>query len=212
MTEKKEPKQRILEAATALFAQKGYTAVGIREIGKEADVNISMISYYFSGKSGILKTILDEYFERYFHVISVVNDDNLSGEECVRALVHNLVSFARENTELIMVVEGVIPLELPEIDEEKGEKLLQMMNMRGEFVARFGLAPDDVFAAGIFGPILTDVIFAKFRRMPVIKKLSPFEIDDAMYERYAEAVADLFLYGITGIKDLRKKAENENDR
>ena len=102
--EAKDPKQRILEKATSLFAQKGYAAVGVREIAKSADVNISMISYYFDGKAGVLKTILEEYFERYFHVINVVDGESLSAEESVRALVHNLVSFARENMELIIVI------------------------------------------------------------------------------------------------------------
>ena len=36
-------KQRILDIAIVLFAQKGYSAVGVREIAKEANVNVSMI-------------------------------------------------------------------------------------------------------------------------------------------------------------------------
>ncbi len=210
--EAKDPKQRILEKATSLFAQKGYAAVGVREIAKSADVNISMISYYFDGKAGVLKTILEEYFERYFDVLSIVDDESLSAEECVRTLVHKLVDFARENIELIMVVENLIPLELPEIDETKNERLRQMMKMRGGFVARFGMDPDDVFSTGTFGPILTDIIFAKFRRMPVIKRMIPFEIDDAMYERYADTIADLFLYGIIGITNPGREDNNEDDR
>ena len=41
------PRQKILEAAISLFAKKGYTGVGVREIAKIAKVNISMISYYY---------------------------------------------------------------------------------------------------------------------------------------------------------------------
>ncbi|MFC1716029.1 TetR family transcriptional regulator [Candidatus Poribacteria bacterium] len=206
--ETKKPKQRILEAATSLFAQKGYAAVGVREIAKKADVNISMISYYFNGKAGILGIILEEFFGHYFHVLSVVDDESLSAEECVRTLAHSLVNFARENMELIIIFENVIPLELHEIDEVRDSNLRQMMDMRSRLVARFGIDPDDIFSVGTFGPMLTDIIFAKSRRIPVIKRLSPFMIDDAMYERYAEAVADLFLYGITGITDLNKEINN----
>ncbi len=197
--ETKDPKQRILETATSLFAQKGYTAVGVREIAKNADVNISMISYYFNGKAGILEVILEEFSNHYFEVLSIADDESLSAEECVRTLTHELVGFARENIELIMIVENLIPLELPETDKIKNRKLRQMMDIRGKFVARFGMDPDDIFSVGTFGPVITDIIFAKFRRMPVIEKLTPFKIDDAMYERYADAIADLFLYGITGI-------------
>ena len=55
----KAAKQRIFEAALALFARKGYAAVGVREIAKHANVNISMINYYYGEKAGILKAIID---------------------------------------------------------------------------------------------------------------------------------------------------------
>jgi len=57
-----DPKLRIIDVATELFAQKGYAAVGVREIAKDAEVNISMISYYFGGKVGLLKYIIEEFF------------------------------------------------------------------------------------------------------------------------------------------------------
>ena len=43
-------KARILEAATALFARKGFDGTSIREICKTANVNLCMISYYWGGK------------------------------------------------------------------------------------------------------------------------------------------------------------------
>ena len=43
-------KDKILKSAAKLFAQKGFDGVSIREICKDADVNICMVSYYFGGK------------------------------------------------------------------------------------------------------------------------------------------------------------------
>ena len=39
-------KEKILKAAIKLFAEKGFDGTSIREICKEAEVNICMISYY----------------------------------------------------------------------------------------------------------------------------------------------------------------------
>ena len=61
----KEPKQRILDAVIALFAQKGFAGNGVREITKEANIKIAMISYYFEGKVGILKAVIEEFFDQY---------------------------------------------------------------------------------------------------------------------------------------------------
>ena len=82
------PKNRILAAAISLFAQKGFAAVGVREIAAEAGVNIAMISYYFDGKVGILKEILEEFFRRYFMVFKGVDDEKKAPEDCVRELIH----------------------------------------------------------------------------------------------------------------------------
>ncbi len=43
-------KERILAAAEALFAEKGYDAVTIREITAKARCNLSLVYYYFGGK------------------------------------------------------------------------------------------------------------------------------------------------------------------
>ena len=57
-------KQRILDSATKLFAQKGYDGVGIREICKDANANICMISYFWGGKQELYKGIVDNLIEK----------------------------------------------------------------------------------------------------------------------------------------------------
>ena len=62
--EKAKSKQRILNSATKLFAQKGYDGVGIREICKEANANICMISHFWGGKQELYKGIIDNLIEK----------------------------------------------------------------------------------------------------------------------------------------------------
>ena len=57
-------KEKILAAATKLFAQKGFDGVSIREICKEADVNICMISYYWGVKKELYQGIIEDLLER----------------------------------------------------------------------------------------------------------------------------------------------------
>ncbi|ATE66300.1 TetR/AcrR family transcriptional regulator [Rhizorhabdus dicambivorans] len=44
------PRDRILRAAEHLFAVKGLHGAGLREIAREADVNVNLITYYFRTK------------------------------------------------------------------------------------------------------------------------------------------------------------------
>lgn len=53
----------ILAKAEKLIALKGFTATSIREIAKEAGVNIAMISYYFGSKEKLLENLLQTRME-----------------------------------------------------------------------------------------------------------------------------------------------------
>ncbi|HJW08453.1 MAG TPA: CerR family C-terminal domain-containing protein [Holophagaceae bacterium] len=53
MKAEQDPKSRLIEAAVRLFAEKGFDAVGIREIAHLADVNSAAVSYHFGGKEGL---------------------------------------------------------------------------------------------------------------------------------------------------------------
>lgn len=53
-----DAKSHILNTSVQLFSTQGYKETTIRNISKVACVNISMISYYFGGKDGILKEIV----------------------------------------------------------------------------------------------------------------------------------------------------------
>ena len=52
-------KEQIVKAATELFADSGYARVSIRDIAEKADVNSAAISYYFGGKDGLYREILE---------------------------------------------------------------------------------------------------------------------------------------------------------
>ena len=52
-------RSKVLEVATKLFAENGFDGVSTRTICKQANINISMISYYFGGKQELYQAIID---------------------------------------------------------------------------------------------------------------------------------------------------------
>ncbi len=58
MSELNEKQQRILEVAEQLFAEKGFDGTSIRNISKEARINIAMVSYYFGSKERMLEALI----------------------------------------------------------------------------------------------------------------------------------------------------------
>lgn len=105
-------KDKILTTATKLFASKGFDSVSIREICKEAGVNLCMISYYWGGKQELYDSIVDEMVERqtnYAKTFMDLNSDpaDLSKKEQIELLLFildKIVDFFYENISGDLVV------------------------------------------------------------------------------------------------------------
>ena len=57
-TDFNEKQIQILRVAETLFAEKGFDGTSIRDIAKEANINIAMVSYYFGSKEQLLEAII----------------------------------------------------------------------------------------------------------------------------------------------------------
>jgi AcrR family transcriptional regulator len=53
-----DKQQHILQVAERFFAEKGFDGTSVRDIAKEAGVNIAMISYYFGSKEKMLESLI----------------------------------------------------------------------------------------------------------------------------------------------------------
>lgn len=60
-----------MDAAASLFAKKGMAAVSIRELSLAANVNSSLISYYFGGKNELYVAILEEQFAPVIETLEI---------------------------------------------------------------------------------------------------------------------------------------------
>ena len=72
---------QILQVAETLFAEKGFEGTSIRDISKEANINVAMVSYYFGSKEKLLEALIllktSGLKEQLIHLI----DENLEPME-----------------------------------------------------------------------------------------------------------------------------------
>lgn len=57
---KQDARKQLLAAARHLFARQGLSGTSIRDIAQAADLNSSLISYYFDGKEGLYRACIEE--------------------------------------------------------------------------------------------------------------------------------------------------------
>ena len=85
--------ENILFNAEKLFAEKGFDGTSIREISKEAQVNVSMISYYFGSKEKLFEKIFEYRMNQSLSFAKdVLADQKMNEWEKLIAVINRYIS------------------------------------------------------------------------------------------------------------------------
>lgn len=101
-----DARERILEAALAAFAERGFDGATTRDIATRADVNLGLIKYYFDGKLNLWKSAVDRAFERLLQSLDgdgeIVPDPDPA--DALREQIRRTIRFAAANPEFIRLM------------------------------------------------------------------------------------------------------------
>lgn len=92
---KSDQRSQLIAAATPLFAFKGLSGVNVREIGRAAGVNPSLISYHFGGKEGLYAAVLREQFAGLGRIAELADSDLAVEEKFASYLLECGICFHR---------------------------------------------------------------------------------------------------------------------
>ena len=92
-----QPREKILLTALALFAEKGFERATIRQIAKNAQVNVSAISYYFGDKVGLYRAAFTEPMGSPKDDISLFNSPNLTLDQALNGLFSGFIAPLKQN-------------------------------------------------------------------------------------------------------------------
>lgn len=225
---KLEAKERIYKAAITLFARKGYHAVGVREIAQAADVNISMVNYYYGEKINILKQIIDDAFEKYRNAVATAGDYDVSIKEHVSGVIRNFIKLFRENMEISMVAFSTLPFDIPEIMEQKIKWSHGNFDLFKRFFEKLGVDVEDPVQMSIIGGFLGNMTYNHFEgkyiwsyvsddikkskemKESVAAKSTPKPCDyneDEFYEKYVEKLTNMYMCGVSAVTGKNLKEE-----
>jgi TetR/AcrR family transcriptional regulator len=108
MAKSGEAREKILKAADALFADRGYAAVSVRDVAREAGVAKAAVFYYFDGKDGLYAAVLDGYYRAHETVLgdALAMEGDLS--ERMHALIDAYLDFMADNARYARMVQRQI--------------------------------------------------------------------------------------------------------
>ena len=89
-------RQALLDAATDLFAERGFDGVSIDDLAARAGVNKALVSYHFGGKRGLYVAALSSVFAELAARISAAEAEGASAPDTLRRLLQALDEFAKK--------------------------------------------------------------------------------------------------------------------
>lgn len=108
--------EKILQAATQLFAENNYEAVSIKAIAAAAHVNSALISYHFGGKRQLYEAVLKAQIDLFHNSILRLRSSKLPGLQRIRQLMDEQAKIHLQNNSSMRVIyrELLSPTEVSE--------------------------------------------------------------------------------------------------
>ncbi|MFC1508968.1 TetR/AcrR family transcriptional regulator [Candidatus Omnitrophota bacterium] len=113
----------IIEAATKVFAKKGFHSATLDEIAQEAEFSKGTLYLYFSSKEDLLYSILKSKFEPLMEKMESVFTQKKSFREELREMIYSLAEMAFKEKELFTLLVSQQIACHKALSEDKAQKI-----------------------------------------------------------------------------------------
>ena len=96
----KQTEEKIFDAATDVFIEKGMDGARMQDIADRAGINKSLLHYYYRTKDHLFNAVYEMIAEQMFKKFAPVLDENLSLEEKIRFFLREHITFMQKNPRL----------------------------------------------------------------------------------------------------------------
>ena len=145
----KQTEERIFDAATDVFEEKGMDGTRMQDIANRAGINKALLHYYFRTKELLFDAVFRKLSGRLFEKFAPVFSENMSLEEKIRFFFREHITFLHKNPRLpaFLINEinrnpGAIKMILKNVDFNKFWTMLESQHMAE--LRQYGITKDDL--------------------------------------------------------------------
>jgi TetR/AcrR family transcriptional regulator, regulator of cefoperazone and chloramphenicol sensitivity len=191
-------RDKLIEAAGQVFAERGYRAATIREICRRAGANVAAVNYTFGDKMGLYTEVLRHSVRAaQTAALNAALDTSLSPEATIRGVIRarlmSLCGQARPDWHIRLVMHEFsqpTPAMGRVVDEGMRPVYDRVRKAVGEVI---GLPPDHETTRLSVNSIVGQILFYTFSR-PVLSHLQPeLKLTPEQLDRIANHIADFSL-------------------
>lgn len=118
MTDFNDKQNEILQVAEKLFSEHGFDGTSVRDIAKEANINIAMISYYFGSKEKLLETLIINRISDLRLEMENIFKENLSPFDKIDRLIALYITRINKNCRMYQIIHFEIASKKRDINYE----------------------------------------------------------------------------------------------
>jgi len=119
MARSRNTEQKIFDAATELFLEKGVDRTSVREIAAKAGINLALMNYYFRSKENLFSAIFSQLVKKNSEELIRILNSDLELEEKIRQYVNVYIDMLSENPLLVSFVMAILHRSRERITEMK---------------------------------------------------------------------------------------------
>jgi AcrR family transcriptional regulator len=101
-------RERILETAIGMFAEKGYAGTSVREIVEQAGVSKPVLYYYFQSKEGLFLAILEMAENMQKELLARILESSGDVFERLLLIYRRIYAGIEENRNLYKMIQGLV--------------------------------------------------------------------------------------------------------
>jgi TetR/AcrR family transcriptional regulator len=96
----KQTEEKIFEAATDVFEEKGLAGARMQDISDRAGINKALLHYYFRTKEKLFNAVFEMVAKKIFARFSPVFNEDMSLDDKIRFFFREHISFLQQNPKL----------------------------------------------------------------------------------------------------------------
>ena len=183
---------RIINAATKIFAKKGFFQAKVSEIAKEAKVADGTIYLYFENKDSILISLFEEQMKR---VLDDMREEIFKETDAVKKIEKfalNHLKLIEQNKDVAEIIQVELRQSSKFMKEYKNEKFAEYLNLIGDIIQEG--QEKGIFKKDIIPGIAKRAFFGALDEMSrfwVLSSRRKYDIETA-----AKQISEYFLSGL----------------
>ena len=183
---------RIINAATKIFAKKGFFQAKVSEIAKEAKVADGTIYLYFENKDSILISLFEEQMKRVLDNMREEISKETDSVKKIEKFALNHLELIEQNKDVAEIIQVELRQSSKFMKEYKNEKFAEYLNLIGDIIQEG--QEEGIFKNDIIPGIAKRAFFGALDEMSrfwVLSSRRKYDIETA-----AKQISEYFLSGL----------------